>query len=261
MNTTQPNEESLEALKKLAKEPRGIGAVPDEGLLQAIASCGILDLNQAVNAYYAAVSSIEKAGARILEHRKKIDDLLEWSHRTWLELSDPNEQLKHLSEVRKTTNGLETELLTLSGETIPQLREVSPIGQIEMARALFSFIEEVRRAIRWSRELFSGYQGPFLERFVLPALEGTLSSQWPDDSIWRDVVDQQIIQRIPDDEWKQDRPDRRVVFAALKKNLTPERIHILVVAISASEKCDADALKSLIEKQREMAKEYPDFSW
>ena len=86
------------------------------------------------------------------------------------------------------------------------------------------------------------------------AMEGRLAPEWSADDMWATTVDTQITQRISP-YWrdaKRGETSWKEVFAGFKKNLSPERLQILVSGVCASEQCDVGQLQ---KTHRETARE------
>ena len=223
------------ALSELGKQQ--LGQAPSTTILNAVVSCGLIDLDESMTAYRKARYKIEVICDEI--EKIKAKGPVSWSR------SDPD---------KRRTDSLNRRL--------ENLLKVSPLGDTTLLKLLFSFIAEVKKAIVCSRGYVAERQGvnffqlPFLESFILPVLEGRLSRKWRTDKIWN-VVDKQITQRVEPEYLQKKIRSPEAVFARLKYQLNRERLQILIAGVCESEKCDAKQLKSLIAQLREKAESWP----
>lgn len=234
----QPNAEGVKALRELG-EIQLREACKDE-VLVAVATCGLVNLDESVAAYHEAQLKAEETRTEIQGLETKITGL--------------KEEARTLESQAKL-------LIVQEGE----FASVTPLDATDMLKVLFGLVYEIRQAIYIGRGYveerfgFSYYQLAFLERFVLPALEGRLSPEWSSDDMWATTVDTQITQRISPN-WRDEKRGElpwKEVFADLKTKLSPERLHVLVTGVCEGEQCDAEQLKSLIVGLHEKAKEWP----
>lgn len=232
----QLNAEGVQALRELGESQ--LRETCKDEVLVAVATCGLVDLNQSIAAYHEAQLKAEEIMTEIQGLETKITEL--------------KEEAKTLESQAK--------FLVVQEE---EFASVTPLDATDMLRVLFSLVYEIRQAIYIGRGYtekrfgFSYYQLAFLERFVLPALEGRLSPEWSTDDMWASTVDTQITQRIFSHLRDKKESSWANVFAELKKNLSPERLHILVAGVCEGEQCDVGQLKTLIAQLREKSKEWP----
>ena len=229
-NMTQSGNEGIQALREIGESQ--FRQTPNNAVLDAVASCGLIDLDKSVVAYHEAQQKAKDTRGKIRELEGKIVDL--------------REQAKTLEGQSKLLVAQEAEF-----------EAVAPLNATDMIKALFSLVQEVQSAISCTRGYIEGRTGinyylSFLERFVLPALEGRLTAEWVADDMWATTVDTQITQRISPS-WRDEKRGEapwKDVFAGLKRNLTPERLHILISGVCAGEQIDAEQLKGIIAQLR-----------
>ena len=73
MNATQPNAEGIQALRELGESQ--LRQVPNDVLLEAVASCGLIDLDKSVAAYHEAQRNAEAARTKIKELEGEVAEL------------------------------------------------------------------------------------------------------------------------------------------------------------------------------------------
>jgi hypothetical protein len=218
------------ALQLVANQSR---CACDDTTLGAIVSCGIIDLDTSVTAYHDAQQKADLARVEIDAYEVELAELKEKKERLEAKKRDLMVQERELSAI-------------------------TPLGDAtDMVKVLFSLVNVVKLAITFARGYlaektgFSNYFLPLLERFVRPALENQLPQEWSADEMWQSVVDTQITQCISPSYRGDDELPLKKVLAQLKNELSPERVHAIVVGICASEKCDANELKKLIAQLHE----------
>lgn len=124
---------------------------------------------------------------------------------------------------------------------------------------LFSFLFIIRLAIKGVEGYAKGsgvisfYFLPFVENFVIPAIENNLPPNWENDPVWK-TRDPQVLQILP---WRMDF-SWNTPYADMKKILSPAMLSSLVKCVCEKE-CDVTLpdLKSYVAKLHEERKDWP----
>ena len=150
---------------------------------------------------------------------------------------------------------LQDELLILE-ENQRKLSQITPLGasedDIQVLVALTAFVRNEIAQLRGYMAERSGiaeYQLPFLEKFVLPALEGRLTSNWWEDSMWEEDVDIQLVNPLPRDRLLEKQPWLKV-WCDLRMLLSLERVQALVGVACDCAQYDVWGIKTLIDEVR-----------
>lgn len=232
-----PNPESTLALRHLVTQ--SFGGSCDDVILQAIAVCGLVDLDRSVEAYHQAQRRTEEVRQTIADLQTQINQL--------------NEKVTKL--VTQQQFLVAQEQTTAS----PTLTDGT-----EMLQVLYILLREVQRAIKNAQEYTTDpstsgigyYQLPWLTHFVLPLLQGHTPAAWTlEDSAlddWRGIAYRLIIQRFSSS-WtkKTNWPE---VFTDLKQRLTPQMLQGLVAEVCRSQGVNnAEQMQILISQLRQEA--------
>lgn len=130
-----------------------------------------------------------------------------------------------------------------------------------MFKTLLSLLFIIRLAVNGVKGYASGsgvisfYFVPFSERFIVPALENQLSSNWDADSIWKKTVNTQILQTLS---WRA-ASWWEPIFADAKKAVLPQDLSALIKCVCEKE-CGVDLkeLRACIVKLRGEREDWPE---